>query len=45
MTGFPFYGLLKKKLTINYISISEIPESLILKMKTDAGYLNISTRH
>jgi hypothetical protein len=33
----------KKGLKINYISIDKIPENLIEKRKTEAGYLNIST--
>jgi predicted transcriptional regulator of viral defense system len=32
----------KKGLKVNYISIKEIPESLIEKRKTEAGYLNVS---
>jgi predicted transcriptional regulator of viral defense system len=43
MTTFPVLRPTKKKgLKINYISIREIPESLIEKRKTEAGYLNIS---
>lgn len=43
MTGFPVLRPTQKKgLKINYISIKEIPESLIEKRKTEAGYLNIS---
>lgn len=44
MTSFPAMRATRKKgLKINYISIDEIPESLIEKRKTEAGYLNIST--
>ena len=43
MTNFPVLRPTQKKgLKINYISIREIPESLIEKRKTEAGYLNIS---
>ncbi len=43
MTDFPVLRPTQKKgLKINYISIKEIPESLIEKRKTEAGYLNIS---
>lgn len=43
MTDFPVLRPTKKKgLKINYISIKEIPEILIEKRKTEAGYLNIS---
>lgn len=44
MTSFPpMRATQKKGLKINYISIDEIPENLIEKRKTEAGYLNIST--
>lgn len=43
MTGFPVLRPTQKKgLKINYISIKEIPQSLIEKRKTEAGYLNVS---
>lgn len=43
MTDFPVLRpTLKKGQKINYISIREIPQSLIEKRKTEAGYLNIS---
>lgn len=43
MTDFPVLRPTQKKgLKINYISIKEIPASLIEKRKTEAGYLNIS---
>lgn len=43
MTDFPVLRPTQKKgLKINYISIKELPESLIEKRKTEAGYLNIS---
>lgn len=43
-TTFPVLRpTLKKGLKINYISIKEIPTSLIEKRKTEAGYLNISS--
>jgi len=43
ITGFPVLRATQKKgLKINYISINVIPESLIEKRKTEAGYLNIS---
>ena len=43
MTDFPVIRSTQKKgLKINYISIKELPESLIEKRKTEAGYLNIS---
>lgn len=43
MTSFPVIRPTHKKgLICNYISIKEIPESLIEKRKTIAGYLNIS---
>ncbi len=43
MTDFPVLRpTLKRGLKINYISIREIPQSLIEKRKTEAGYLNIS---
>lgn len=43
MTDFPVLRPTQKKgLKINYISIKEIPETLIEKKKTEAGYLNIS---
>jgi len=44
MTSFPAMRPTQKKgLKINYISIDKIPENLIEKRKTEAGYLNIST--
>jgi predicted transcriptional regulator of viral defense system len=44
MTTFPVMRQTQKKgLKINYISIKEIPENLIEKRKTEAGYLNISS--
>jgi predicted transcriptional regulator of viral defense system len=44
VTNFPALRSTQKKgLKINYISIKEIPENLIEKRKTEAGYLNIST--
>jgi len=43
MTNFPVLRpTYKKGLKVNYISIKKIPESLIEKKKTEAGYLNIS---
>jgi predicted transcriptional regulator of viral defense system len=43
MTVFPVLRSTQKKgLKVNYISIKEIPESLIEKRKTESGYLNIS---
>jgi len=43
ITEFPVIRPTQKKgLKINYISIKELPESLIEKRKTEAGYLNIS---
>lgn len=43
MTTFPSLRPTKKRgLKVNYISIKEIPEQLIEKRKTEAGYLNIS---
>lgn len=43
MTGFPVLRPTQKKsLKINYISIKDLPEALIEKRKTEAGYLNIS---
>ena len=43
MTNFPVLRPTHKKgLKINYVSIKEIPSSLIEKSKTEAGYLNIS---
>lgn len=43
MTGYPVLRPTQKKgLKIHYISIGKIPESLIEKRKTEAGYLNIS---
>lgn len=42
-TTFPVLRPTQKKgLKINYISIKEIPTSLIEKRKTEAGYINIS---
>ena len=44
MTSFPAMRPTQKKgLKINYISIDEIPEILIEKRKTEAGYVNISS--
>src|SRR5690606_8415197 len=43
MTNFPVLRPTQKKgLKVNYISIKEIPEVLIEKRKTEAGYLNLS---
>ncbi|MEA1787739.1 type IV toxin-antitoxin system AbiEi family antitoxin [Arenibacter sp. GZD96] len=43
ITGFPVLrSTLKKGLKVNYISVKEIPDPLIEKRKTEAGYLNIS---
>jgi predicted transcriptional regulator of viral defense system len=43
MTDFPALRPTQKKgLRINYISIKEIPELLIEKRKTEAGYMNVS---
>lgn len=43
MTGFPVLRPTQVKgVKINYISIKNIPESLIEKQKTDAGYLRVS---
>lgn len=43
VTGLPALRPTQKKgLKINYISIKEVPEPLIEKRKTEAGYLNIS---
>lgn len=43
MTTFPVLRPTQKRGTkINYISIREIPETLVEKRKTEAGYLNIS---
>lgn len=43
MTGFPVLRPTQRKgLKINYISIKEIPEVLLEKRKTEAGYLSIS---
>jgi len=43
MTEFPVLRPTQKKgLKINYISVKEIPETLIEKRKTEAGYLKIS---
>ncbi|MDD3945986.1 MAG: type IV toxin-antitoxin system AbiEi family antitoxin [Bacteroidales bacterium] len=43
MTNFPVMRATQKKgLTINYVSINEIPEKLLEKRKTEAGYLTIS---
>lgn len=43
MTDFPVLRPTQKKgQKVNYISIKEIPEALIEKRKTEAGYLNIS---
>ncbi len=43
MTDFPVLRpTLKKGLKINYISIREIPQLLVEKRKTEAGYLHIS---
>lgn len=44
MTGFPVMRPTQKKgLKVNYISIKEIPSTLIEKRKTEAGYLNVSS--
>lgn len=43
ITTFPVIRTTNKKgIKINYISVKEIPEGLIEKRKTEAGYLNIS---
>ena len=43
ITTFPVIRTTNKKgIKINYISVKEIPEGLIEKRKTKAGYLNIS---
>lgn len=43
MTDFPVLRPTSRKgLKVNYISIKEIPKSLIEQRKTEAGYLNIS---
>lgn len=43
MTDFPVLRPTHKKgLKVNYISIKELPEPLIEKRKTEAGYLNVS---
>lgn len=43
MTDFPVLRPTHKKgLKVNYISIKEIPEPLIEKRNTEAGYLNVS---
>jgi len=43
MTNFPVMRATKKKgLKINYVSIDRIPEKLLEKRKTEAGYLTIS---
>jgi len=43
MTDFPVLRPTQKKgQKVNYISIKEIPDALIEKRKTEAGYLNIS---
>jgi predicted transcriptional regulator of viral defense system len=43
MTDFPVLRPTQKRgIKINYISIKELPVSLIEKRKTEAGYLNIS---
>jgi predicted transcriptional regulator of viral defense system len=43
MTNFPVLRpTLRMGQKVNYISIKEIPEALIEKRKTEAGYLNIS---
>ena len=43
MTNFPVLRPTQKKgLKINYVSIKEIPNTLIEKRKTESGYLNIS---
>jgi predicted transcriptional regulator of viral defense system len=43
ITGFPVLRpTMKKGLKVNYISVKEIPETLIEKRKTEVGYLNIS---
>lgn len=44
MTNFPVLRPTHKKgLTINYISIKSIPDKLLEKKKTEAGYLNVSS--
>lgn len=44
ITGFPVMRPIRKKgLKINFISIRRIPEHLLVRMKTEAGYLNISS--
>lgn len=43
VTGFPVFRATKKRgLKINYISVKQIPESLLEQRKTEAGYLKIS---
>ncbi|HRZ41291.1 MAG TPA: type IV toxin-antitoxin system AbiEi family antitoxin [Bacteroidales bacterium] len=43
MTNFPVLRPTQKKgQKVNYVSIGEIPEVLIEKRKTEAGYLNVS---
>lgn len=43
ITGFPVLRPTQKKgLKINYVSVKDIPQELIEKRKTEAGYLNIS---
>jgi predicted transcriptional regulator of viral defense system len=43
VTGFPVLRpTIKKGLKINYISKNEIPETLLEKQKTEAGYVNMS---
>ena len=43
MTDFPVMrATLKRALKINYLSIDKIPEHLLEKRKTEAGYLSIS---
>jgi predicted transcriptional regulator of viral defense system len=43
MTGFPVLRPIQKKgQKVNFISIKEIPDTLMEKRKTEAGYLNIS---
>jgi predicted transcriptional regulator of viral defense system len=44
VTDFPVLRVTQKKgMRINYISIKDIPTNLIEQMKTEAGYLNISS--
>ena len=44
ITTFPVLRATQKRgLKINYMSINKIPEGLIVKHKTEAGYLNVSS--